>query len=220
MIPSSATQLLITLVLIVPGFVFLGVLVRLRGRTPADADLSSRLMRAIVASTIFALAYLAIAGEQIEDLANQKPGEALDHLRPYAILALLVAFVVPTVTAALFYWISTWDWLQDRFKGSKLDQRWNRIDPRPSGWDVAFAEVVPCFVRVRMKDGTWYAGWFGESSYASSWPDPRSLFVEISFKIDADGEIGAPVQNSTGAVIDCSEAVLVELLLPQPDSSS
>lgn len=218
MIPSSATQLLITLVLIVPGFVFLGALVRLRGRTPADADLSSRLMRAIVASTLFALAYLAIAGPQIEDLANQKPDEALNHLQKYAILALLAAFAIPTATALLYYWISTWDWLQDKFRDSKLDQRWNRIDPRPSGWDVAFADLGPCFVRVKMKEGGWFAGWFGKASYASSWPDPQSLYLEVSFHVDQYGTLGKAVENSNGAVIDCTDAVLVELLLPGPDT--
>lgn len=218
MIPSSATQLLITLVLIVPGFVFLGVLVRLRGRTPADADLSSRLMRAIVASTVFALVYLAIAGPQIEALANQNPDEALNHLQKYALLALLAAFVIPAVAAGLYYWISTWGWLQDKFRDSWVDQRWNRIDPRPSGWDVAFADLSPCFVRVRMNDGGWYAGWFGKASYASSWPDPRSLYVEVSFHVDDNGTLGQAVENSNGAVIDCTDAVLVELLLPGPDS--
>lgn len=223
MVPSTTTQVLITLVLVVPGLVFLGVLVRLRGRTPADADLSSRLLRAIMASSAFALLYLILAGPQIETVADQTPLQALEHGRRYAALAMLAVFLIPTVTAVVFYLVGTSDKLE-RFKqtlvGENLRERLSRTDARPSAWDVAFDGIPPSFVRVQMKDGSWFGGYMGTSSYASSWPDPRNLYVEINYEMNEMGEFGEPVEGSAGAVIDCSEAVLVELIVPpepQPD---
>lgn len=212
MIPSTATQLLATLVLIVPGFVFQGVLIRLRGRTPSDADLPSRIMHAIVASTIFALIYLAAIGPQIVSL-DEAQANALEHLRLHAGLGLGAAFVIPALSALAIHHIRSsplWQNAAEKLQPSN----WSRIDQRPSGWDVAFEATLPTFVRVQMKDGTWYAGWFAENSYASSWPDPRTLYVEVSFQVDDDGTLKDPVKNSAGAVIDCTDAVLVELLRP------
>ena len=218
MVPSTATQLLITLVLVVPGFVYHGVLIRIGGRTPADADLSSRLMRAIVASTIFALTYLVIVGTQIEDVLTTTPEEALQHLRRYAIASIVGVVVVPVLAAAGMTWALGSERFQ-RIKHRLLPDRWNRIDTRPSAWDVAFAAAEdPCFVRVQMKDGTWYAGYFGPDSYASSFPDPPSLFLEISYAVDDEGQILNPIEGNASAVIDCSESVLVEIL-PSGDES-
>lgn len=212
MIPSSATQVLVTLVLIVPGFVFQGVLIALRGRTPSDADLSSRIMRAIVTSTIFGLIYIAAAAPEIVSVSRAQD-EALEHLRRYALAGFAAAIGIPALTACGWHLVRTTDWWK-ALVAKVRPSNWTVVDPRPSGWDVAFEAVAPSFVRVQMKDGGWYAGWFGENSYASSWPDPPTLFVELSYHVDTTGTIGDVVDGSAGSVIDCTEAVLVELLQP------
>lgn len=43
-IPSSVTQLLVLLVLIVPGFVYQAVRIQLRGRAVSDSELSTRII--------------------------------------------------------------------------------------------------------------------------------------------------------------------------------
>ena len=65
-------------VLIVPGFVYQAVRIRLRGRTPADTELSTRIVHAIVTSTTFALLYLLAFGPQIMDAARAR-GDILEH---------------------------------------------------------------------------------------------------------------------------------------------
>ena len=217
-IPNSVTQVLVTLVLIVPGFVFQGVRIRLRGRTPGDTELATRIVSAIALSTVFALVYVVVLGSIVAD-TDHLYGDALRHPRAYAVLGLAAAFVVPAGAAYLVVRIGATDRWQ-RASSRVLSDRWTRIDPRPSAWDVAFQDIVPCYVRVRQQDGSWFAGWFGERSYASSWPDARSLFVEVSMQIDTDGKIGEPVDGSTGAVIDCTEAVLIELLASPAEGQS
>lgn len=229
-VPGSITQLLILLVLVVPGFVYQTMRIRLRGRTPSDTELSTRILLAIIGSTFFALVYVLVLGPYLADAAGLRREDLLDHPRLAAVAGLLAAIGIPAGLALLqvlaprfLAWLGSkfgW-WTQissstmwRRLTGPLRPANWSQIDSRPSSWDVAFSGARPGYVRVRMKDGTWYAGWFGESSYASSFPDPQSLFVERSFRVSPDGEIIGEVANSVGAVIDCRDAALVELLSP------
>lgn len=216
-IPSSITQILVTLVLVVPGFVFQGVRIRLRGRTPGDTEITTRILSAIVVSTIFALIYILVLGSTIVEPETLQD-DALGHPRVYALLGLAAAFVVPAVAAYVFAGIAGTDWWETQ-RQRLLSDRWTRIDPRPSAWDAVFGDIGECFVRVRTREKTWYAGWFGGDSYASSWPDPQTLFVEVAYKIDADGEIGDPVEGSSGAFIDCTGADYIEFLT-SPDQEA
>jgi hypothetical protein len=218
-IPSTPAQLLITLVLVLPGFVFQEVRIRLRGRAPGEQELTSRLLRAIAWSLVFALAYAMIAGPQIAE-ALRDPSTLLEDPTRAAIAGLLglvvpgAVGVIPNVFNVLG---SGKDWWAS-LKGLRPGQL-SSYDPTPSAWDRAFKDAGPCFVRIRMKDGTWFAGYYGQLSYASSFPDAPSLFLEASFKVGDDGEICDAVTGTVGAVIDCSDAALVEFLLPAQESS-
>lgn len=217
-IPSSITQVLVTLVLVVPGFVFQGVRIRLRGRTPGDTELATRILSAIVVSTVFSLGYIFALGSRIVQ-PKVLQDDVLDHPRTYALLGLAAAVVIPALAGYVVTRIaSTARW--GRLRQSLLSDQWTRIDPRPSAWDAVFGDIEECFVRVRTSDRTWYAGWFGGDSYASSWPDPQNLFVEVAYKIDENGKIGDPVEDGTGAFIDCASAEYIEFVAsPDRDAS-
>lgn len=215
-VPSSLTQVLVTLVLIVPGFVYQNVRIRVAGRTPADTELAGRVLRAIVASTVFALAYLLALGPEIVDTAQAR-GDTLDEPRRLALLGFCAAFVIPAASAVVIHVRWSKSFLQHPIRTLR-DEGWTRYDPRPTAWDVAFQDAAVGFVRVRMGDGSWFAGYYGANSYASSYPDPPNLFVEASFDINDLGEIQDQIINTRGAVIDCTNAVLIELLAPAADS--
>lgn len=189
-VPSSVTQLLVTLVLVIPGFVYQIVRIRLRGRSASDSELATRIVYALVASTILALFYLTIFGQTLTD-AVQADGDLVAHPRLAAALALVGVVTVPVLAAAL----PSLPRLHLRqplasLKAMMRPDNWTRVSPSPTAWDAAFSAAEPGFIRVRMRDGSWFAGYFGESSYASSFPDPRSLFFEYSYSINGDGEIG------------------------------
>ncbi|MFW5472298.1 DUF6338 family protein [Knoellia sp. CPCC 206450] len=212
-IPDSITQVLVTLVLVIPGFVFQIVRIRMHGRSPADEEITTRILTAIAISTIFALVYVGVIGSDLTNSGDLQVQARL-HPRRWAILGLLAAFVVPAVVACAYSWARQREWWAGRdSRFTRLFDRLTRIDPRPTAWDVAFNNLSECFVRVRTRDGTWYAGWFGGRSYASSYPDPHTLFVEVAIDIDENGKLGAPIEGSTGAVIDCSNADWIELLV-------
>lgn len=219
-IPSTVTQLLATLLLVVPGFVFQAMRIRLIGRSPADVELAGRVLRAIVISTIFALAYLLVLGPAGADVV-QRQEDALAHPRLAATMGLLGAFVIPTLVAAVFSFADIRKALKPhvgfRAKAAALMRvsAWTRYDPRPTAWDLAFETAEEgWYVRIKMADGSWFAGYWGASSWASTYPDPHSVFVEAEYQVDSTGKIGAEVTGTKGAVIQCGDAVLVELLKP------
>lgn len=214
-IPSSATQLLVMLVLVIPGFVYQAVRIRIVGRKPGDTDLATRVLRAIVVSTLFALSYVFVVGPEITTAA-QAQAEVAGHPRRSALLGFLAAFAIPAFSAIL---------LNRKQINLKFDrtlllhpiktiraEEWTRYDQSPSSWDFAFERSSVGFVRVRMTDGTWVAGYYGTTSYASSHPDPRNLYLETAYSVDSTGEIGDPITNSAGVVIDCTNALLIELI--------
>lgn len=142
-IPSSVTQLLVTLVLVVPGFVYQAVRIRIVGRRPGDTDLPTRVMRAIVISTLFALCYLVILGPEITTAA-QAQAQLAEHPRRFALLGLVAAFVLPTISAVLLNRNQidlklTIPFVLHPIKTLRAEE-WTRYDPRPSAWDVAFEE--------------------------------------------------------------------------------
>jgi hypothetical protein len=214
-IPSSVTQLLVMLVLVIPGFVYQAVRIRIVGRKPGDADLPTRVLRAIVISTVFALIYVFALGPEITTTAEAQ-AELADHPRRSALLGFVAAFAVPTLGAILL----NRSQIDLKVNGAFLrhpiktirSEEWTRYDPRPSSWDVAFEGASVGFVRVRMTDGTWVAGYYGPNSYASSHPDPRNLFLELAYAVDDTGKIGDPITSSGGVVVDCTNALVVELL--------
>ncbi|MBS2936853.1 hypothetical protein KDN32_03735 [Nocardioides sp. J2M5] len=221
-IPSSVTQLLVMLVLVIPGFVYQAVRIRIVGRKPGDTDLPTRILRAIVISTMFALIYLAVLGPEITTAA-QDQAQLAGHPRRFALMSFVAAFVVPTISAIAFNRGEI-----DLKVNRKLilhpiktirSEEWTRYDLRPSAWDVAFQGARVGFVRARMADGTWVAGYYGPNSYASSHPDPQNLFLELAFAVDSTGKIGEPIVGSAGVVIDCRNALVVELLKIEPEQA-
>jgi hypothetical protein len=223
-IPSSVTQLLVLLVLVVPGFVYQAVRIRIVGRKPGDTDLPTRVLRAIVISTVFALIYLFAFGPEITTTA-QAQAELAEHPRRSALLGFVAAFIVPTLSAILLNRSQIDLKLNRAFFKHPIKtiraEEWTRYDPRPSSWDVAFEGAGVGFVRVRMADGTWVAGYYGANSYASSHPDARNLFLELAYEVDSTGKIGEPITSSAGLVIDCTNALVVELLaLDEADEDS
>lgn len=217
MIPTNGTQLIITLVLVLPGFVYQETRIRLRGRRPSDVDATSRLLRAIAGSVMFAAVYAVVVGPALLD-SDGALRTVEEHPRLSGIAAVLGAFGAPVLLAALPS-VSPIKKFRECLAG-KFEGKFTRYDPRPSAWDVAFQDAYESFVRVRMKDGTWYAGYFGLNSYATSFPDERSVFVEVEYTVDPDGTIRDPVNGSVGSVIDCAEAVVVEFLTGHLDGGA
>ncbi|MEU0094547.1 DUF6338 family protein [Kribbella sp. NPDC006257] len=203
-IPSTSTQLLILLLFVVPGFVYQGARINMRGRRPADVEFSTRLITAMVTSAVFGLLYLAIAGSLLVEAANGE-GWLISHPRLGALIALVAMFGIPAAVALVD--------LSEARLWRKLTARAS-YDVTPTAWDKAFQEGQECFVRILTANNKWIAGYYGTSSYASSFPEKHEVYLEWGFEIDENGRIGKAMPDSYGLVVQCDGAVLIEMLAP------
>jgi len=73
-------------------------------------------------------------------------------------------------------------------------------------------------VRVRTADGLWIGGWCGNDSFASSFPDPQGLYLEIGYAMTDDGTFTDVVSAPDGVFVRCYEIVLVDFIAGGPET--
>ncbi|MEA2530294.1 MAG: hypothetical protein QOG89_1938 [Thermomicrobiales bacterium] len=205
--PDTFEALLIVILFIVPGFIsqsIFGALV-----TRREAAEQSALLEAIAFSCLnFALwGWLLLV---VPDLDNWK-GYVEEHrglVIASWIIFLLVAPVVWGMLAAFLVKKVGLKWLFKRFA---LDYR----DPTPRAWDYYFGRQQPAWVRVTLTNGTMLGGLLGPHSYASSFPSPEDLYLEVVYPIDQHG-VFAPnsTPKSDGVWIQGSQISYLEFIKP------
>lgn len=84
----------------------------------------------------------------------------------------------------------------------------------PTAWDHAFRDRRPCFVRARLKEGSWVGGWYGSRSYASSYPQPAELLLESARLMNPDGSFGGRVNQSAGLYLRANDFDVLEFVDP------
>jgi hypothetical protein len=201
-IPANVPQLLILLGFVIPGSVYQAVRSRLLGPMPDEQDVTNKILRAIGFSAALNAFYVVLFGPWLLDLARQAP--ANPRMVGFAALGLMIA--LPALLALVDY--------------QRLRQGWTlrtSYDPTPSAWDFMFQDREPCFVRVRTPSGQWVGGWFGPESYASSFPQPRDLFIQSAYLMNPDGAFGSRQDGTLGIYVRCAEADVIEFLATAPE---
>jgi hypothetical protein len=117
----------------------------------------------------------------------------------------VVIGVVPLLLALVSAYAVQRDWASRIFARLRL----RSISPIPTGWDWIFGRTEPCYMVVKLKDGTEIAGYFGAHSMASSDPSSRDLFIEKVYRIPDDGP-WQPAERSGGVWVDGSQISSVE----------
>ncbi|MFE1272873.1 DUF6338 family protein [Streptomyces sp. NPDC058757] len=200
--PGTVVQLALLVLLVLPGVTYQFVRERRRGPVPGERDLGERVLRAIVASIALDALYAVVAGPALIRLARGRGAGGWEGFaeRPRAVgfVAVVLFLVVPAVAAVAVS-------LADR-------RRKARFLPTPSAWDHAFRDREACFVRVRLKDGNWAGGWYGDRSYASSYPHPAELYLESARVMGADGTFGARVHGTGGLLLRAEDFDVVEFV--------
>jgi hypothetical protein len=212
-IPESAPALLILVAFVLPGVVYQSVRSRLRGPTPDELNITTKVLRAAAVSTVLMLTYGIVIGPTLRDAANSR-GWLYNHPRGAASLGLILLFAIPAALA-----IGEHLWTQWRDKPEWGDwEMLSQRDPTPTAWDFAFRDREPCFLRVLTNDGRWVGGWFDGSSYASSFPQQRELFITREWVMGEDGEFRREVTGSRGVYVRCDDARAVEFLEAQREA--
>lgn len=79
----------------------------------------------------------------------------------------------------------------------------------PTAWDWYFSQRPNVILLVHMKNGVEIIGYFGEKSYATSFPNEGSIYLEKVYTKDKNGNLIA-VKNSNGILIANNEYLLIE----------
>lgn len=203
--PSTVLQLVLVVLIVLPGTTYQFLRERWRGPVPGERELGERVLRAVVASLVLDAAYVIAAGPQLLALVrgtNPRGWDGLaQHPRLAGLVGLLLFVVFPAIAAAAVSW----------WQRRKLSARFQRT---PTAWDHAFRDRRPCFVRARLADGTWVGGWYGPRSYATSYPHPGELFLQSAWQLNRDGSFAGPTSNSSGMYLRSADITMLELLDP------
>ncbi|HEX6340343.1 DUF6338 family protein [Umezawaea sp.] len=206
--PSTVVQLVLLVLLVLPGISYQFVRERLRGPVPWERDLGERVLRAVVASIALDAAYLTAAGPALVALVRGRPPGELNGFvqqpRLVGLVGVLLFLVVPAVVASAV---------------SLVERERHRSTYRrtPTAWDHAFRDRDPCFVRVRLKDGNWAGGWYGHGSYASSYPHPAELYLESARVMTPDGGFGPRVRGTAGLRLRAEDFDVLEFVSAPDD---
>ncbi|MFI6638686.1 DUF6338 family protein [Streptomyces sp. NPDC050504] len=203
--PSTPVQLFLLVLFVLPGISYQFVRERLRGPVVRESKLGERILRAVTASVVLDSVYAIALGPLLVRVVRGGAAARWDGVvrqpRQAGLLALVLFVLVPAVAAV---GVSMW-------QRRRLPARYRAT---PSAWDHMFRHRGSCFVRVRLKDGTWAGGWYGSGSYATSYPEPPELFLESVWRMRPDGGFAGRVENSAGLHVRAADADLVELIHP------
>lgn len=216
MVLTGWGQAVAVVLLVVPGLIYQGVRSRLRGPTPDEIDTTSRVLRAITVSALFALAYLLLWPDTLAltDTQRQNALEKID--RATLVSAAAFAFLAPAALAVLFHAVTVF---RSGHRGRRFFSNFITYSPVPTAWDFAAANRGPCFVRILTADNTWIGGYAGEQSFISGFPQHRDVYVEIAYMMDSEGAFIGPVEGSAGMWISCTDAKLLQLVeVPSSDA--
>lgn len=107
--------------------------------------------------------------------------DAKQNLQVAPFIWLVLVFFGPAVFGALIGLNASWDWSRRLFAFIGIDL----VHVIPTAWDWKFGKSMPAsWVLLTLKDGTHFAGYCGEQSFASSDPSERDLYLEKVYEID------------------------------------
>lgn len=82
----------------------------------------------------------------------------------------------------------------------------------PTAWDWYFSQRPNCMVLINLKDGSKVIGYFGEKSYATSYPNDGSIYLEKVYNQNEDGSI-EQVEHSNGILIGKDQYTSIEFFI-------
>jgi hypothetical protein len=202
--PSTVLQVVLLVLLVLPGIVYQFLRERRRGSVPGERNLAERTLRAITASILLDGLYAIVAGPQLVRLARGggRPGGWNGFAQHPRLTGLWVLLLFVAVPAAVAFGVSWWE----RRKSPAA------FRATPTAWDHMFRDRGSCFVRVRLKDGTWVGGWYGTRSFATSYPEARELFLQSAWRMNPDGGFLQRVTDTSGLHIRVTDGDVVELV--------
>lgn len=193
----------VIILFIIPGFIsqyIIGSSIPRRQR-----DTNEVLLEAILFSCI----NYAVFGWPLLLLPTFYPEFIKQHWAWVLIGWTVVLLIAPIGWGLLFSWLIT----RRKFTGlySLLGLRYT--DPIPRAWDYYFGQRKQGWVRITLTDGTMIGGFMGTESFASSFPSPEDLYLEIVYSVDENGVLSPdPMPNSGGIWVQGNQIKFMEFI--------
>ncbi|MFD5494378.1 DUF6338 family protein [Streptomyces sp. NPDC127091] len=176
---------------------------RARGLAPRHKDLGERILRAVTAGIVLDTVYVLLGGPWLVRLVYDRHRGwltgAADHPREAALAAVLLLVILPAGAAWLVSWSGS--------RGSR-----SAHESIPTAWDATFRRRGHCLVRARLKSGYWVGGWYGETSYASSYPEAADLYLQTAWAVSGTGRFERPLEQSDGLYIRMDDVELLDFI--------
>lgn len=124
--------------------------------------------------------------------------------------------ITPAALAVLWHKTRTSIWVARQLKriGLALDY------PTKNGWDRYFSRGEFCFVRCHLKDGSRVGGYYGDKSYAATFPQPADVYIEKTWLLDDSGEFVREMEGTAGMVVRAADCHFIEFLAPTTPGGS
>lgn len=91
--------------------------------------------------------------------------------------------------------------------------------PTRTAWDEFFRRRQECWILFYLKNGMMVGGYFGEHSYATTYPQPPEIYVEEVYRVDDVGEFVEIVEGTKGMLIRSADCERVEFLAVKEKTS-
>jgi hypothetical protein len=122
------------------------------------------------------------------------------------VLTILAVFATPVLAAYLMYTVRHRGFVRGVAEGSSFH-------PSPTSWDWFFSEKANnYYVRFHLKTGEKIGGYYGENSFATSFPNKQEVYVEEAWHLDEDEKFTEPIEGTKGALVGREDCTLVQFL--------
>ena len=198
----SNDKLILLIVFVFPGLVSMHIY---RLIMPARAiDWSTAVLEGAFYSIInFCLTLPLLVAITCNDFSSAHP-----YLFSMGLLSILLVFPI--------IWPRAWTTL---IKSRKLMAKLQL--PHPTAWDWFFDKRNPVFMLIHLRSGKVIGGYYGNDSFASSFPLDGDLYLRAVYNLDKNLRFTAPVDNTRGLLIRKDEYSYIELYdVPSAPSKS
>mgnify|MGYP006148537501 FL=1 len=113
-----------------------------------------------------------------------------------------IILIAPILWAFVFYIMSTKKWF------SKF-----LINPTKSSWDLFFSKRESYYVIVTLKNGNQIGGKYGVSSFSSTFPNPKEIYIEEVWNLNKKGRFKNKQEQTAGILITENEISTIEFYI-------
>lgn len=116
----------------------------------------------------------------------------------------IIAYIIVLIITPIFLSLIYIKIISKNFFGKNFDI------PISSAWDWYFGKRQKCILLVKLKDGKEIIGYFGVNSYATSYPNEGSIYIEALYKKDdVTGSLNL-IPNTKGILIHKDQYSTIE----------